>query len=316
MRTRASLLLIVSLVLAPAAHGQRAITVRADNDAFNFWQMPWARPDEEYTSGVRITMALDGGAGWARRLGWALGRCDAGETDCATHTYTLGQDIYTAMRPKYAAVAMPGERPDAGVLWVAGASRVTRQQTFTELGWTIGVTGRPSLAEQTQRLFHEVAPHLNRPITWGERMPAEPVFAVAFDRGRSLNFGAFELQPHGGASLGTLLTEARVGVGLRSENNRVLSWLLPRQAGRLTLDLLGDAQMRAVARNVVLSGTYFRESPHIALRPFIHEFSGGLALRLRAIEISWLAHQTSAEHVGRTRPHNWSTLTLGWRAVP
>ena len=32
------------------------VDVRADNDAFNFWQAPWNRPDEEYTSGVRLTV--------------------------------------------------------------------------------------------------------------------------------------------------------------------------------------------------------------------------------------------------------------------
>ncbi|MHB8839494.1 MAG: lipid A-modifier LpxR family protein [Gemmatimonadaceae bacterium] len=312
MRRRAAFVATGLLLLAPAARGQRAVSVRADNDAFNFWQMPWKRPDEEYTSGVRLTVAFDETAAWARRLGWALGACE-GSASCGTHTYALGQDIYTAARPLGFASALPGDRPDAGVLWFAAASRVTRPGASNEVGWIVGVTGAPSLAEPMQRLFHSLAPRLNRPIRWGRQVPAEPVFAVSFDRRRRFTTGALELQPHGGASLGTLLTEARAGLGARYANDRTLSWLLPRRVGGLSLELTGDAELRAVARNVVLSGAFFRPGPSIALRPLVSEYAAGLRLKWRTLEAAWLAHQTGAEHVGRTSPHNWSTLVLTWR---
>jgi hypothetical protein len=298
-------------LLSRAARAQRAVTVQADNDAFNFWQMPWARPDEEYTSGVRLAVERDG-AGWSRRLGWALGRCANGQ-QCASHTFELGQDIYTASRPKGWSVALPGERPDAGLLWMASTSRVARPGAINEVRLTIGVTGKPSLAEPMQRMFHDIAPRLNRPITWGPQMPAEPVFSVAFDRRRLIAAGGLEVQPHGGASLGTLLTEARAGIGLRYPSSGVLSWQLPRKAGAVSLEFAGDAQVRGVARNAMLSGTFFRPSPSVALRPLVSELTAGLRLQWRSLEASWLAHQTGAEHRGRTRPHDWSTLALSWR---
>lgn len=313
--TRALVLAIVaSLALAPRARAQREIAVRADNDAFNFWQMPWARPDEEYTSGVRLTVSLDGPARWARRLGWALGTCAAStRPPCATHRYALGQNIYTAVRPKGYARALPGGRPDAGVLWVSATSQVERADAVNELSLTVGVTGKASLAEPMQRLFHDVAPRLNRPITWGPQVPAEPVFAVAFNRSRTFGAGSIALHPHGGASLGTLLTEARLGVGASYPNHRALTWLLPKKAGPLSLELAADAQLRAVARNAVLSGAFFRDGPHVALRPLVGEASAALRLQWRTLEAEWSAHRTGAEYVGRRRAHEWSTLSLAWR---
>ena len=39
---------------AIAQSDPRTLTVRADNDAFDFWMYPWNRPDFEYTSGVPL----------------------------------------------------------------------------------------------------------------------------------------------------------------------------------------------------------------------------------------------------------------------
>jgi hypothetical protein len=154
---------------------------------------------------------------------------------------------------------------------------------------------------------------MNRPITWGPQLPAEPVFAVAFDRWRPLNAGVLDVQPHAGASLGTLLTEARGGVGVRIGRDVPSGHLLPRAVGPIGVEVTGDAQLRAVARSAVLSGTFFRRSPRVAVRPLVGDLTAGIRLRWRSLDASWLAHQTSAEHAGRSRAHRWSTLELSWR---
>lgn len=296
-----------------AAPAQRTVAVRADNDAFNFWQLPWKRPDEEYTSGVRLTVTLDGAGAWAKRIAPLLGACRPPDAACASHSYSFGQQIFTAKRPKLDPIALPGGRPDAGVLWVAAHTRVTRPSDITEAGWTLGVTGKPSLAEATQRLIHSIAPRYNRPIEWGEQVPAEAVFAVHYDRQRLLSAGALAVQPHAGASLGTLLTEARAGLSAQLESELRLPQRLARLVGAVSAGVEGDATWRGVARNAMLSGTFFRPSPHVELRPIVRELSAGVRLRWRALDASWLAHQTSAEHVGRGVPHTWSTLELRWR---
>jgi len=303
----------LAALLPAAAHAQRAVTVRVDNDAFNFWQYPWSRPDEEYTSGVRIGVALDGAAPWTRPVARFLGSCAEGIAPCASHSYELGQDIYTAARPRDASVAPPGSRPDVGVLWIRSTARLARETDLNEMSWTIGITGAPSLAEPAQRFFHSLAPAYNRRITWGNTLPAEPVFSVQYERRRMMFVRALELEPHGGGSLGTLLTEARVGVGARL--GRVLQhpWRIGPVDKAFALELAGDATLRAVARNEVLSGTFFRPSHRMTLRPLVSELSGGVRVRWRGLDLSWIAHQTSAEYTVRRAPHVWSTLQLTWR---
>jgi hypothetical protein len=304
-----------ALALPLTARAQRAVAVRADNDAFNFWQRPWLRPDEEYTSGVRLTVTLDDAGVWAKHVAPLLGACRPADAPCATHSYAFGQDIFTAKRPKWEANALPGGRPDAGVLWFGARTRVTRRSDIAEAGWTLGVTGKPSLAEASQRLIHSLAPRYNRPIEWGAQVPAEPVFALHYDRRRLLSTGLLAVQPHGGASMGTLLTEARAGLSAQLESG--LPVPLPQRAARLlgaiNVAVEGDVTWRGVARNAMLSGTFFRSSPHVDLRPLVRELSLGVRVRWRVLDASWMAHQTSAEHVGRDMPHTWSTLELRWR---
>ncbi|MBM3907123.1 MAG: lipid A deacylase LpxR family protein [Gemmatimonadetes bacterium] len=311
-RVQASLAVLLLCASAAPARAQQAITARADNDAFNFWQLPWVRPDEEYTSGVRLTVTLDGAPRWARPFRWALGACAQDAARCASREYAVGQDIYTAVRRRGSANAVPGGRPDAAVLWVSARSRVARGRSVRELSWTVGVTGKPSLAEAMQQVFHDLAPRMNRPITWGPELPAELVIGVAHDRSRAVDVGALEVRPHVGVSLGTLLTEARAGVAM-SRQLVIPMGAIGRRFGAVTAEVVADAQGRAVARNVVLSGTYFRDSPRVALRPLVGQYTAGLRLGWRMLEASWLANQTGAEHRGRTRAHRWSTLELRWR---
>ncbi|MFA6167480.1 MAG: lipid A deacylase LpxR family protein [Gemmatimonadaceae bacterium] len=314
-RIHAVMVAAFALALPLTARAQRAVAVRADNDAFNFWQRPWLRPDEEYTSGVRLTVTLDDAGVWAKHVAPLLGACRPADAPCATHSYAFGQDIFTAKRPKWEANALPGGRPDAGVLWFGARTRVTRRSDIAEAGWTLGVTGKPSLAEASQRLIHSLAPRYNRPIEWGAQVPAEPVFALHYDRRRLLSTGLLAVQPHGGASMGTLLTEARAGLSAQLESG--LPVPLPQRAARLlgaiNVAVEGDVTWRGVARNAMLSGTFFRSSPHVDLRPLVRELSLGVRVRWRVLDASWMAHQTSAEHVGRDMPHTWSTLELRWR---
>jgi hypothetical protein len=163
-----------------------------------------------------------------------------------------------------------------------------------------------------QRLFHDLAPRLNRPITWGPELPAELVMGVSFDRWRAIGDGALVVRPHGGASLGTLLTEARAGADASYRVELPTKRVAPK-LGRMSAVIVADAQARLVAHNVVLSGTVFRTGPRVPLRPVVGEWTTGVRLGWRSLEASWLAHQTGAEHRGQARAHRWSTLELSWR---
>lgn len=312
MRHLRGALLLSALVLLPrGVQAQRSVRVRADNDAFNFWQAPWNRPDEEYTSGVRLTVDYEGRAWWAGgRSGAGEGCGDISDT-CGGHSYAFGQDIYTAVRSRERPTPLPGARPDAGVLWLSASNTLARPSRITEWRWTLGVTGKPALAAPMQRFFHGFAPGWNGPIDWATQLPAEPVFAVSYDQRRARTAGAFELQPHAGTSLGNLLTEARAGLGVRLGKDQRFGRRLSHDR-RVTWMLVSDVTLRAVARSEVLSGTFFRPSAHTTLRPLVAELQGGLHLQWRGLSLAWIAHQTSAEYVARRGSHAWSTLEAGW----
>lgn len=309
---RLVLLVCVVLALPIVAEGQRAVTVRADNDAFNFWQYPWQRPDEEYTSGVRLTLDFDGAAPWVKRFAKALGACAVEQRNCASHSWAFGQDIYTAVRPKNVAVATPGGRPDAGVLWVSSATRLARANRLSEIGWTIGATGAVSLAEQTQQFFHDLAPAYNRPIEWRNTVPGEPTFALRWDERRLRRFTSADVTPHAGASLGTLLTEMRAGVGARLGRDLAHPWAVAARHDGVAVWLEGDATVRGVVRNEVLSGAFFRTSAHVPLRHIVPELQLGIHGRAGAFEAAYVVHQTGAEYRTRSTAHQWSTLQLRW----
>jgi hypothetical protein len=297
---RAGRALALCALLTPwVAQAQRAVKVRADNDAFNFWQAPWNRPDEEYTSGVRLELDVDGRLPWPGRA-LRTGDCDAGRTACVEHSYSLGQDIYTGARKRGETLQQAGARPDAGLLWVSAAELAVHGNRVTEMRATLGITGRPALAAPMQRFFHGIAPGWNKPIDWSLQLPTEPVFGVSLDQRRPRAFGAAVLEPHAGASLGTLLTEARGGMGA---SYAVRRWFY----------LLSDATARGVARSEVLSGTFFRPSERVPLRPLVTELQFGARGTWHRLSLAWIAHQTSAEYAGRTKGHTWSTLEAEWR---
>src|SRR4029077_980882 len=98
------------------AQTPRTISLRIHNHAFDFWMLPWNRPDEEYTSGVHIT--YDGGAApwWSGALFGHGPTCATRVTTCQAGRAELGQDIYTPSLSVDNPKAAAGSRANAGWL--------------------------------------------------------------------------------------------------------------------------------------------------------------------------------------------------------
>src|SRR6185436_10093430 len=158
-------MLMAMLVAAPAtvavAQTPRTITLRIDNDAFDFWMLPWNRPDEEYSSGVHIT--YDGGDApwWSRRMLRQLAPCTTSSRECRMSRAEIGQDLYTPATSITNPVPAVGSRPNAGWLYLSQTAQSLRTERSDELTLTLGVTGGPSLGKFTQTLAHSVAPTFN-----------------------------------------------------------------------------------------------------------------------------------------------------------
>jgi lipid A 3-O-deacylase len=308
-------LAMLALVCASAADAQTVVHVRVDNDAFNFWQQPWDRPDEEYSSGVRLSADFRGlpfWAFWMKRGPMMSAPCARPRERCADQSWTLGQDIYTAPRKTGDQTPLPGSRPDAGLFWLQSMLRIARAERLDELGLTIGVTGEPALASTFQRIAHSIASGWTQPVDWTSQLPFEPVFGVAYDSYRLARVGVLELQPHAGASLGNLLTEARVGLGARVGWNMLPPFLSAATEADYGVTVAADATARGVVWNETLSGTLFRASQHVTLRPLVAEWQIGVSARLKQLTLSYVVHQTGAEYTAMTAPHQWSSLQAAW----
>ncbi|MDB4913363.1 MAG: lipid deacylase LpxR family protein [Gemmatimonadetes bacterium] len=298
------------LAFGVALPAQTAVRVRADNDAFNFWKAPYDRPDEEYSSGVRLAFDYDGPVTWMKQYHL----CDPrGEVCIQQHTRTVGQDIYTAARHIGDPIAQPGARPDAGILWVQESERDARPYRLDEASITLGVTGKPSLAEPLQKFFHGLSPRFQRPVDWSRQIPFEPAFGASYDRHALTEYHGVQLMPHGGGALGSLLTEVRGGAGVRGGWNLAHPWMPTEVSSRVELAFFGDVTLRGVIRDETLTGDLFRRSERVALKPLVTEGLIGLSVRHGRALMSYVAHSNSPEYKTRVGSHEWSTIQIEWR---
>jgi len=292
----------------------RTLTLRVDNDAFDFWMLPWNRPDEEYSSGVHITY----GGGDAPR--WARGRLSARPV-CAVHSLScrdgrleIGQDIYTPSVPTNDPHAAPGSRPNAGWLYLSQSARALDENSLSDLTISLGVTGPPSLARFTQRLAHDAAPQYNRPTDWTEQIHFEPGAIVKYERrGRVTTlpddgFGA-DLIPRASVSVGNILTAAEAGFQTRLGWHMSHPWLAESQHAEVTF--MAGAYGQAIARSIFLDGNSFADSPRVGHKPFVGAGEAGVEIRYGALTLGYRAVNETRAWVRGPAWHPWASMTGG-----
>ncbi len=288
-------------------------TLRLDNDAFDFWMAPYNRPDEEYSSGVHLM--ADGGDApwWARRFLSDL-PCTTKTTQCRTASFQFGQDIYSPATSVNDPSPAPGSRPNAGWLFVSQTARSLRLTTADALTFTVGVTGPPSLARQTQGLAHDLAPEFNRPTDWDRQIPFQPGFIAQFEhrvRAVVVERGSFGLDvvPRVAATLGNVTTdvqfggEARVGWHLRHP------WLP--SDGPTEIALIVGATGRGVARDLFVDGHVPLDTARLVHAPFVARGDLGLEFRHRWLMLAYRAVDESRSYDRAPRWHPWASLIAG-----
>lgn len=304
-------LAVALLACAATAHAQtpRTFTLRADNDAFNFWTSPWERPDGEYTSGVHIT--YEGGAAprWSPSFMRTGAPCTNDAPACHTARFEIGQDIYTPLLRTEQAPP-PGARPNAGWLYVSQSARALKPDRSDELTVTVGVTGPPSLARFTQNLAHSAAPEFNRPTDWSRQIGFEPGAIVRYERRqRAFTAGTtigLDLIPSFAASLGNVVTDMEIGLQSRTGLNLRHPWLP--QSGPVELALTGSVSTRFVARDLFLDGNTFRPGHRVGHRPVVGTGDLALELRHKWLRLIYRTVTTTRAYDAGPKWHPWSSL--------
>ena len=296
---------------AAIAQGTRTFTVRADNDAFDFWMLPWNRPDEEYTSGVHLTYEGGDAPAWARHFLRGRAMCDNGITPCRTSRMEIGQDIYTPSVSVDDPHASPGARPNAGWLYLTQAARVVSPARFDELAVTLGVTGPPSLARWTQQIAHHAAPDFNRPTDWTQQIGFEPGLLVRFEERRRAALAdndrlGVDFAPYAAGSLGNVSIAADAGFDARFGWRLSAPWLPSNQGFSFAVTVGASGQ--AIARSLFLDGNTFRDSPRVGHEPVVGSGRAGLELRYRGFSAAYRVQTDTRAYALGPRWHPWSSL--------
>jgi len=293
------------------SQGSRAFTVRADNDAFDFWMLPWNRPDEEYTSGVHLTYEGGDAPRWARRFLHGRPICTSGATPCRSSRMEIGQDIYTPSVSPDDPHASPGARPNAGWLYLTQAARVVSPSRFDELAVTVGVTGPPSLGHLMQQVAHQAAPEFNRPTDWTQQIGFEPGLIVRYEARRRATTRdgeclGVDIEPYAAGSVGNVVASADAGFDTRLGWHLGAPWL-PSNEG-FTFAFTAGASGQAVARSLFLDGNTFHDSPRVGHEPLVGSGRAGLELRYRGLSVAYRVQTDTRAYAAGPRWHPWSSL--------
>jgi lipid A 3-O-deacylase len=306
---RAVILALAALapIASAIAQAPRTLTVRIDNDAFNFWTMPWKRPDGEYTSGVHI--AYEGGAApvWARLFWASRTACIRNTRQCQTSRAELGQDIYTPLLSSDTAQPNPSSRPSAGWLYLSQTARALSENRSDDVTLTLGVTGPPSLARLTQRLVHSAAPEFNRPTDWSRQIGFEPGAMLRYQQQHRLAAGrVFDIVPRIVATAGNVDVSAETGVRARLGWHLRHPWLPEKTATEIAI--VGGGSARAIARDLFLDGNTFHPRARVGHLPYVRSGEAGVQIRHNNFTLAYRTVTTSRAYDGGPRWHPWSSM--------
>ena len=301
------------------------MSVRADNDAFNFWKPITDRPDKEYTNGDEVSFEISAAPLWgrfARASGGCRGNEAAGDR-CLTTAFSIAQDMYTP-RPGHeprVVAEWRNERPYAAWLYGTAEARVLSDRALRTVSLTLGVTGPPAMGEFAQRTAHKLTGVYSRdPVGWDTQIAFEPGVILAARESRRFtghtNAGTavVDFIPHVGASLGNVLTEAETGFRARLGVNLSNPWWTSgwRTRRPFELYLVGGLRGEAVARNITLDGNTVNADRRVDRTPLVGEYAIGIGGRAHGFVAEWRAVTRTREYRTGPSTHAHSVLFAGY----
>ncbi len=279
--------------VASAEEGPRlgAFTLIIENDVF-------VGIDEQYTNGTFLRFSPVDLPGWAA---WARDRLSPLDGPAEWRvTYGLGQAMFT---PEDITLRDPplDDRPYAGYLFGTVALSADRGDRLDTLALDIGVTGEPSLAEQTQKLIHRFIG--DDPKGWDTQIGTEVAFRVLYEQHRRYGTGRvaalgveFDAIPQAAFAVGTVDISATGALTLRAGEGLTKDYGPPRvrrtvadvrRTGADAWYVFAAAEGRLVGRNLFLDGNTFRDSRSVDPERVVGEFSFGASMEWGGAVLSY-----------------------------
>ncbi len=212
---------------------------------------------------------------------------------------------------------------------VAQAVQGNRLQTV-ELD--LGMIGPAALGKQVQTEWHKLV-GVATPQGWGNQLHNEPGLLLAYiEKWRYGPATGLQAVPHFGATVGNVMSLARVGGIVRAGQN--MSGFGPdtiepggsmlQSTRRRDNPIKGSApewyifagfDSRLVGRNIFLDGNTFRDSPAVDRRLFVHDLTAGFSLRVAPLRVSLTHVQRSAEFttpLGSAGLQRFQSINVSW----
>ncbi|NVJ98652.1 MAG: lipid A deacylase LpxR family protein [Alphaproteobacteria bacterium] len=307
--------------------GDQVITIQVENDLlFN--------TDEDYTNGLRIGLVhRPGKTPFADDVSDLLRRysplADDAPSSDIYYSLALGQNMYT---PGDIATSdlITDDRPYAG--WLYLEFGVTRENPggYEVAKLDLGVVGPASLAGKTQRWWHGVI-GIGKPEGWEHQLPNEPGINLYYSRGYRFATKAIlgslqaDVTPHWGVALGNVHTYGAGGLTVRLGTNLNRDKGAPPRiqpslpgsdhfSGDDDFDmyLFAGGEVRAVARNIFLDGTWRGHEHHVDKKTFLAEVQVGMVLFLGRTRFALTNAFRTSEFEGSGN-HRYSALTMSLR---
>lgn len=296
--------------------------------------------DRNYTSGIKF--------GYVRPTndlpGWLSGGGNVIESltgaQPAFWGVAVGQSIFTP-EDISANPAPPDQHPYAGWLYAqvllgTAESRpdglFPRYSDLYELEF--GMVGPSALGREAQRGIHQI---LNAPDPqgWDSQLHDEFAFALSYER-RWSSFryftdyvpGGLEIvvSPSLGATVGTLRTEARVGLAAQIGYQIINAYevgpprVRPALSGAgyfehqdFSWSLFAGVQARAVARNLFLDGNTFEDSASVERIPYVLDGQLGFTVQVGDVRLAYTYVMRTDEFETQTAAQDFGTVALQFR---
>lgn len=290
-----SMLAVCVLLQAFSATAQEAGFATLDNDS-------WFHTDRYYTNGIQFSSrsTQDTRGELVRR--WTSGACrlfGCGDARFLFTQHSLGQLMYTPADITLAR-PQPFDRPWAGLLYTERQWLFLAREgdAITTLAAQAGVTGKLSLAEPAQKLFHRL---IDRPAPqgWDHQVGKSLALLVSAERrsawpalsGRLAGDVRLHTAGHWRLALGNVMSYAAAGVSITIGKN--LPPVAPAPPGIINrvsgvetacrlrwvqCTLVLGAEARGMAYNLFLEGRPWKDDPGVKPRRWVGDLTAALRL--------------------------------------
>jgi hypothetical protein len=300
-----SILLALSVLFCSTVLNAGVLTVFIENDVV-------ADTDRDYTHGTRIEYELDTVPSFINS--WLP------ENTENAFSLSVSQYIYTPDDIKISEF-IPESRPYAGWLYLSPMVSVRNENILDTYQVDIGVVGKHSLAEETQKKVH-VWMDSDEPMGWDHQIDSEVGVNLVYNRKYKFKLNDWvDFIPTYGGSLGTIHTYFGAGgmvrAGFNLPDDFGLSRIEPttRENQKLYAYLMCDLYGKYVAHNTFIEGSLFDSDGRITIEKedFGGEVTSGLVVGNGRMEVGLLYTIRSKEYVEQDNQEDFGSLVLSWK---